>query len=183
MNREPNAPRTIYFAACREWRQGVYLTQEHVTVLGEYFQARKHASDWGAFYNALSAHTLGYLCCFFGSVEEATWSADLAPAASYYPLETPMSQLLEKDYLIGHGLEDGTPMIQCASDSYRDLDLGCIERFKTDHEVMNDVIDLDAPMYSKSKFYEMFVLLKEQGYRVDALDWSDYWKPSFNPAL
>ena len=87
-------------------------------------------------------------------------------------------ELIEKDYLIGSGLGDGTPMIQCANDSYRLLDLRCVDPFKTEHELMN-VPDVDTPMYSKSKFYEMFVLLRKQGYRVDFFDWSDHWKPSY----
>ena len=170
---------TIYFATCDEWLRGVYLTQEHVTILEEYLDARHKASTWQAFYNALSRSTLEYLCPFFGSVEDASWSTDLAPASKYYSPETPMCELIEKDYLIGSGLGDGTPMIQCANDSYRLLDLRCVDPFKTEHELMNDVPDLDTPMYSKSKFYEMFVLLRKQGYRVDFFDWSDHWKPSY----
>ena len=63
-------------------------------------------------------------------------------------------ELIEKDYLIGSGLGDGTPMIQCANDSHRLLDLRFIDPFKTEYKLMNDVLDLDTPMYSKSKFYQ-----------------------------
>jgi hypothetical protein len=177
VNNEMNPLGTIFFATCDQWRRGVYLTQEHATILVEYSHARDHASNWLAFYNGLSPPTLEYLCPFFGSDEGAPWSADLGPAESYHRPETPMSVLIEKDYLIGSGLGDGTPMIQCANDSYRALDLSCIEPFKTGYKLMNDVADLDTPMYSKSKFYDMFILLKEQGYRVDVFDWSDFWKP------
>ena len=46
--------------------------------------------------NALSRSTLEYLCPFFGSVEDASWSTDLAPASKYYSPETPMCELIEK---------------------------------------------------------------------------------------
>ena len=60
-------------------------------------------------------------------------------------------------------------MIQCANDSHRLLDLRFIDPFKTEYKLMNDVPDLDTPMYSKSKFYEMFVLLRKRSYLVDFL--------------
>ena len=93
------------------------------------------------------------ICVLFRSVEDASWSTDLAPASKYYSPETPMCELIEKDYLIGSGLGDGTPMMQCANDSHRLLDLRFIDPFKTEYKLMNDVPDLDTPMYSKSKFY------------------------------
>ena len=181
MKKGMNATGTIYFATCREWREGVYLTQEHVTILENYFHARDHASDWGSFYKALSRPTVEYLSPFLGPWEDSSWSSDLATVETYYPPETPMSELIEKDYLIGAGLGDATPMIQCANDSYRALDLECVDPFK-ENELINDCFDLDTPMYSKSKFYDMSLLLKEQGYRVEALDWTDYWKPRLSAA-
>ncbi len=60
-------------------------------------------------------------------------------------------------------------MIQCANDGHRLLDFRFIDPFKTEYKLMNGVLDLDTPMYSKSKFYEMFVLLRKRNYPVDFL--------------
>ena len=81
-----------------------------------------------------------------------------------------------KDYLIGSGLGDGTPMIQCANDSYRLLDLRCVDPFKTEHELMNDVPDVDDVF--KVEILRN-VSTEEAGLQGRFFDWSDHWKPSY----